>query len=177
MGKRIGQGLLILLGVGLLASIFGSSGEDSGSPTPSAVATVAAGADNSAPSPNVQTASPTSGPTSALTTEAPAQSPTKTEPSITIAQENAIEKAQDYLSYTAFSRTGLIDQLKFEGFSTADATFAVDYLDVDWNEQAAKKAQDYLDFSSFSRSGLIDQLIFEGFTREQATYGADAVGL
>ncbi|XKG11107.1 Ltp family lipoprotein [Sutcliffiella horikoshii] len=34
--------------------------------------------------------------------------------------------AQDYLDYTAFSRSGLIQQLEFEGFSNADATYAVD---------------------------------------------------
>jgi hypothetical protein len=84
--------------------------------------------------------------------------------------------ARDYLDYSAFSRTGLIGQLEFEGFSTADATFAVDYLEVDWFEQAALMAQQYLDYSSFSRQGLIDQLVFEGFTLEQATYGVTAVG-
>ena len=84
--------------------------------------------------------------------------------------------AQDYLDYTAFSRTGLIGQLEFEGFSNADATFAVDYLDVDWFEQAALMAQQYLDYSSFSRQGLIDQLVFEGFTLEEATFGVTAVG-
>ena len=70
-----------------------------------------------------------------------------------------MRKAKDYLDYTAFSRSGLINQLvEFDGFSTADATFAVDHITVDWNEQAAKAAKDYLDVSGFSRSGLIDQL-------------------
>jgi len=106
--------------------------------------------------------------TTEATTEAPA---------LTVSQENAIRKAESYLDYTAFSRSGLIEQLEYEGFSTADATFAVDSLDVDWMEQAAKKAADYLDYSAFSRSGLISQLEYEGFTHEQAVYGADSVGL
>src|SRR5690625_1150411 len=38
-------------------------------------------------------------------------------------QANAVSKAEDYLSYTAFSRQGLIDQLKFDQFSTEDATY------------------------------------------------------
>ena len=80
-------------------------------------------------------------------------------------------KAEDYLDYSAFSRTGLIKQLKYEGFSLADATYAVDHVVVNWNEQAAKKAADYLDYSSFSRSGLMDQLLYEGFTQTQAAYG------
>lgn len=95
----------------------------------------------------------------------------------TVSQQNAQRKAADYLNYTAFSKSGLIDQLEFEGFSKADATWGVEQLDVDWNEQAALKAADYLDYTSFSKAGLIDQLVFEGFTKKQATYGAGTTGL
>jgi len=42
--------------------------------------------------------------------------------------------------------------------SGADATVAVDSLNVDWNQQAVRKAQDYLKMSGFSCKGLIDQL-------------------
>ena len=95
----------------------------------------------------------------------------------TISQRNALGKAADYLDYSAFSRTGLIGQLEFEKYSTEDATWAVDRVTVDWNEQAAQKAKDYLEYSSFSRSGLFDQLIFEGFTTGQAEYGVSQTGL
>lgn len=96
--------------------------------------------------------------------------------SATMSQKNALSKAQDYLAFTAFSYSGLISQLEYEGFSTEDATYAVDNCGADWNEQAAKKAQDYLDYSSFSRQGLIEQLEYEGFSAEQAEYGVTAVG-
>jgi hypothetical protein len=95
----------------------------------------------------------------------------------TVSQSNARRSAESYLSVSAFSRTGLIKQLEFEGFSLIDATYAVDAVDVDWNEQAAKSAASYLEVSSFSRSGLIKQLEFEGFTREQAEYGVSTTGL
>ena len=95
--------------------------------------------------------------------------------SATTGEKNALNKAYDYLDYTAFSRSGLIDQLEFEGYSTSEATYAVDHCGADWNEQAVKKAQQYLDYMSFSKSGLIDQLEFEGFTPAQAEYGANAV--
>ncbi len=108
--------------------------------------------------------------------EEPAVEPVVEEPALTMGQQQAIAKGEDYLDYTAFSRKGLIEQLVFEGFSTADATFAVDYIAPDWKAQAALKAQDYLDYSSFSRKGLIDQLVFEGFTKAQAEYGVKAVG-
>jgi hypothetical protein len=92
---------------------------------------------------------------------------------ITAAMENAIDTASSYLDYSAFSRTGLIGQLEYEGYATGDATFAVDYLTVNWNEQAFKSAKSYLEYSSFSLSGLIGQLQYEGFTYEQASYGAN----
>ena len=100
------------------------------------------------------------------------------DPSDTVPLEyqNALSKAHDYLEYTAFSYSGLIDQLEYEKFSAEAATYAADNCGADWNEQAAKKAQNYLDFSSFSRQGLIDQLVYEGFTNEQAEYGVSAVG-
>ncbi|WP_142057807.1 Ltp family lipoprotein [Pseudarthrobacter sp. B4EP4b] len=95
----------------------------------------------------------------------------------TVSQQNALRKAESYLDFTAFSRTGLIEQLEYNKFSSADATWAVDRVTVDWNEQAAKKAKSYLEFTSFSRSGLVDQLLYNGFTPEQAEYGASTTGL
>ena len=64
----------------------------------------------------------------------------------------------------AFSRTGLIKQLEYEGFSAKDATYGVDASGSNWAKQAAIKAKEYLDTMAFSRSGLIDQLEYEGFT-------------
>lgn len=94
-----------------------------------------------------------------------------------ISQTNALETAQSYLAYTAFSKSGLVDQLIYEKFSRADSEWAVNQLEIDWNEQAAKMAKQYLDYSSFSRQGLIDQLKYEGFSTKQARYGVDQVGL
>jgi len=96
---------------------------------------------------------------------------------LTVAQKQAVKKAESYLDFAAFSRTGLLAQLEFEGFSNADATLGVDSVNPDWNAQAALKAASYLEFTSFSRSGLIDQLLFEGFTQEQAEFGVTSVGL
>jgi hypothetical protein len=116
----------------------------------------------------------------------PAPSPKVTHkpaPALTKAQEQAIGSARDYLATSSFSRKGLIQQLSSaygEGFSAKDATFAVDYLKVDWNEQAARSAKAYLEVSHFSRAGLIHQLessYGEGFTHAQAVYGVKAAGL
>jgi hypothetical protein len=96
-----------------------------------------------------------------------------------VSQQNAVRAAQNYLGVAGLSRSGLINQLtSYDGFSTEDATFAVDSITVDWNEQAARSAKNYLSVAGMSRSGLINQLTsYDGFTPSQAAYGATAVGL
>ena len=101
---------------------------------------------------------------------APAEAPATT------GELNALQSALSYLDFSAFSYEGLIDQLEYEGFTNAEATYAADHCGADWNEQALKSAKNYLDFSAFSYDGLIDQLEYEEFTTEQATYGADNCG-
>jgi len=81
------------------------------------------------------------------------------------------------LNYSAFSRSGLINQLEYEGFSNSDATYGADAVGADWNRQAALKAASYLEYSSFSRSGLVDQLLYEGFSPSEAEYGVSTTGL
>ncbi len=104
-----------------------------------------------------------------ITAEAP-------KPMYTLAQQNAIGKAQSYLDFAGFSRSGLIDQLEYEGYSTEDATFGADNAGADWNAEAAEKAASYLEFTSFSRQGLYDQLAYEGFTDAEIQFGLAAVG-
>lgn len=113
----------------------------------------------------------------AATTEQAITTQSRPDSDVTAGQRNAIRSANSYLDFSAFSRQGLIAQLEYEGYSNADATFAVDYVAPDWNEQAAKSAESYLEFSAFSRQGLIDQLIYEGFTSAQAQYGVAQAGL
>ncbi|MFN3456484.1 MAG: Ltp family lipoprotein [Novosphingobium sp.] len=101
---------------------------------------------------------------------------------LTPAQRNAVRSARQYLDMSGFSRAGLIQQLSSnagEAFDKADATAAVDSLDVDWNEEAAESAKAYVEMSGFSCRGLIEQLSSsagEKFTRSQAEYGAKQAG-
>lgn len=95
---------------------------------------------------------------------------------ISLGRQNAIKKAQSYLSHSAFSRKGLVDQLRFEGYTDDEAVFACDYLEPDWYAEAAEKAASYMSHMSFSKQGLYDQLIFEGFTEDEALYGVTSVG-
>lgn len=78
------------------------------------------------------------------------------------------------LRASSLSRSELIEQLVLEEFTTADAAFAVDALEIDFNAEAASRAASHLDLLAFSRTGLIDQLVFNGFTTTQAIHGTDA---
>ena len=95
----------------------------------------------------------------------------------TLGEKNARLKAADYLSFDSFSRSGLIKQLEFEGFTIEESTYGVDSQNADWDAEAVKKAADYLQYDSFSHSGLVDQLEFDGFTATQAEYGVTSSGL
>ncbi len=109
--------------------------------------------------------------------EIPEETPPAPAPSVTVSQKNAVAKAKSYLGYSAFSYTGLIEQLEYEQFSHADAVYGADNSGADWNVQVAKKAQSYMEYSAFSRGSLIEQLKYDGFTQAQAEHGADSVGL
>ena len=90
---------------------------------------------------------------------------------------NALQAARDYLSTMAFSRKGLIEQLRYEGYSMSDSVYAVDHCRANWNTQAKLAAKEYLHTMPFSRKGLIDQLKYDGFTASQAAYGVSKSGL
>lgn len=92
-------------------------------------------------------------------------------------QASAVRSAQTYIEIQGFSRQGLINQLEYEGYSTADASAAVDSLGIDYNEQAARSAETYLEIQGFSYKGMVEQLAYEGYTASQAAYGASSVGL
>jgi hypothetical protein len=102
--------------------------------------------------------------------------------SLTGPQSNAVRSAKQYLSISGFSRNGLILQLSSDagdGYNVADATVAVDSLNIDWNNQAIRSAKQYLNISGFSCKGLIEQLSSsagDGYTKSQATYGAQQAG-
>jgi hypothetical protein len=102
---------------------------------------------------------------------------------MTAGQANALKAAQNYLSFTAFSRKGLIHQLSSsagDGYSVKDATYAAEHVNANWNEQAAKAAKNYLSMTAFSRQGLIHQLSSsagDNYTLDQAKYGVKKAGL
>ena len=84
------------------------------------------------PSQNTETTTiPTQTPTPAVETQSD---------KATMGEKNALSKAKDYLDYSAFSYSGLVKQLEYEGFTHQEAVYGVDNCGADWNEQAAIKA-------------------------------------
>jgi hypothetical protein len=117
------------------------------------------------------------------TASATSASKAKPKAELSAGRKNAIRSAKSYLDLSGFSRAGLIQQLTSkagDGFSRADATYAVDHIGADWNAEAVESAKSYLDLSGFSRSGLIEQLTStagDRYTKAQAEHAADEVGL
>ena len=114
---------------------------------------------------------------SSSTSSSDSQTSSRSSYTPTRGEQNALSTAHDYLDTMAFSRSGLIDQLKYEGYTSSEAEYAVDNCGADWDYQAVLMAEEYLNAMSFSRSGLIEQLEYEGFSYSQASAAATAAGL
>ena len=95
---------------------------------------------------------------------------------LTLGEKNALASAKSYLALMPFSYSGMIDQLEFEGYTTAEATYAADSCGADWYVQAELKAKDYLDLMPFSRPDLVEQLMYEGYTADQAEKAVQKCG-
>ena len=97
----------------------------------------------------------------------------------TIDQQQALQAAKSYLRMGGFSRAHLIQQLTSsygEGFSRADAVWAVNHARANWNAEAVQAAKSYLSMGGFSRARLLQQLespYGEAFTHAQAVYGVN----
>ncbi|MEV6644247.1 Ltp family lipoprotein [Amycolatopsis sp. NPDC051371] len=185
-GQASNKGLaitaVVLSAIGLVICVlwtaaFGKAVNDAANGMPAAALTssVAAPDHIQTTSPNLNDAAASAAATAPVEPPAPT---TSEAPKFPPQVEQARASAQNYLSFTAFSRNGLIRQLSSsagDGFPKDVATQAVDSLSVDWNAQAVKSAENYLSFTSFSCSGLKQQLSSsagDGFTKAQAAYGA-----
>lgn len=94
-----------------------------------------------------------------------------------VSRANAVRAAKEYLRTQAFSFKSLVSQLRYEGFSRADARYGARHSGAKWMKQAVRAAKEYLRTMAFSRKSMIAQLRYDGFTLRQARHGATAVGL
>ena len=93
--------------------------------------------------------------------------------------QQAVNKAQDYLETLPFSRDGLVRQMEdFDHFPSEQAEYGADNSGADWNQQAAGKAQDHLGIMAYSHDALVTQLMdLDLFASEQTEYGVSNAGL
>lgn len=150
VGKIVVIWACVIIGVSLLISgITGSLGDDS------------------------EASTDTSSQKASQSTSQKATADTQENDNVSMGQRMALESAKNYLRTMGFSKKGLISQLEFEGYTTSEATYAVNNCGANWKEQAVRVAKNYLNTMPFSRQELIDQLEFEGFTSEEAAYGVE----
>jgi hypothetical protein len=102
-------------------------------------------------------------------------------PALTSGQKNALRAAENYLDLSGMSKAGLIQQLSSpagDGYSKADATYAANHVDADWNAEAVEAARNYLELTPMSKNELIQQLSSSAgdkFTLAEARYAANKV--
>lgn len=93
--------------------------------------------------------------------------------------KNALKAAQNYFQIMPFSEKGLFEQLTSEHgdkYPEDAAQYAIENVEVDYNEQALKAAEGYQEIMPMSDQELFDQLISEygdKYTEEQAQYAID----
>lgn len=86
-------------------------------------------------------------------------------------QVQAIQSAKGYLDTMHLSQTELLQMLSVENIDSEDAKFALEYLNIDWNQEARKKAKEYCKHKiGFSKEKLKAQLLFDHFTEEEADF-------
>lgn len=101
------------------------------------------------------------------------------EPEVSREFENALKSAQNYIDLMPFSEKGLYNQLTSEygdQYPEDAAQYAIENVEVDYNEEALEAAKNYQETMPMSDSALFDQLTSEHgdqFTPEQAQYAVD----
>ena len=98
------------------------------------------------------------------------------QPSVPTEYKSALKSAKTYSDMMHMSKQGLYEQLTSEygeKFSAEAAQYAIDNLQVDYNDNALKTAKDYQDTQNMSPEGIRDQLTSEygeKFTQQEADY-------
>lgn len=93
--------------------------------------------------------------------------------------ENALRSAENYVDIMPMSEKGLYKQLTSEageGYPEDAAQYAIDNVEVDYNEQALKSAINYQEIMPMSDDALLQQLTSDAgdqYTTEQAQYAVD----
>lgn len=114
--------IALVVGIIGLGAIFGGGEKDSAAPKSAATASAT---ESQEPAPK-STPEESADEATQESAKEPEEEPAETKaapkaPKMTVSQEQAVRKAEDYLDLASFSRSGLIDQLEFEGFTRKQA--------------------------------------------------------
>lgn len=95
---------------------------------------------------------------------------------LTNGQKNAIIRAYEEENFWHVSRDYLINDILvgYDYFSTEDATFAVDHMDVDFDEQAVLYVRE--NSSGQSKGEVTEMMRYYGFTEEQINNAFEKTG-
>ena len=83
---------------------------------------------------------------------------------------DAVGEAKKYIKTFAVSKEGMIDKLKYKGYSASEAKEAAEKCGADWKKEAQECAEKYLDGFAYSYDRLKRQLTSEGFTEDEIEY-------
>ena len=120
--------------------------------------------------------SPEAAETTSVEVVEPTTTPEPTEDAVPSEFLAAVAKAQLYVESMPFSEKGLYDQLTSEmgeQFSPEAARYAINMIEVNWDEEALEAAMIYLEDLHMSPDAIHDQLVHPNgnqFTNEQADY-------
>lgn len=101
-----------------------------------------------------------------------------TNENIPIEYVNALAMAKRYMDPLGFSKLGLYYQLSSQygsGFNEDAAKYAINHIDINWNESALARANKYAQTAYMSKKFIYKQLIFEKFTDKEAKYAFNNV--
>lgn len=95
---------------------------------------------------------------------------------LTNSQKNAVIRAYEEENFWHVSRDYLIYDVLvgFDYFSVEDATFAVDHMEVDFDEQAVLFVKE--NSSGQSRGGIVEMMRYYGYTEEQINNALEQTG-
>lgn len=84
---------------------------------------------------------------------------------------NALERAKEYLSQGYYAKKGIYTQLLSpnEGFTREEAFYAMTNVYADWNNQALGKARQYLQMG-WTANKINQRLSIEGFSNEEVQF-------
>jgi hypothetical protein len=131
---------------------------------------------SAAPSPGASGSTPSPSSSSSASPSSSSQSVTPPTEMQLAAMEMAVYHFENYNWYP-HSRISLVQTLESSGYDLADARYAVNAIDVNWNSTAEFYAQEFLGGGiGYSKQTVIAMLRVEEYTLAEATHWVNAIG-